>query len=90
MSDAEFFASAWFKSRPPAVQAAFRKYTGQKISLEGFEEYHYLTGVTENIETGQCGLWVSATDPEMDYDRARATEFKVCSCCMKRVHIPSP
>lgn len=90
MSDEDFFNSDWFKSRPPAVRATYLKYTGKAISLEGFEEPHYLAGVSENIETGQCGLWVSTTKMEDDYDRAMATKFKVCSCCMKRVHIPTP
>lgn len=88
-ADQKFFASAWFKSRPPAVQETFRKYTGKTISLENFEEPHYLTGVTEDKATGKCGLWVSATNPDQDYERARATQFKVCPCCMKRVHIPA-
>lgn len=89
-TDKAFFASAWFKSRPKAVQDTFRKYQSKPLSIEGFEEPHFLVGVTENVENGRCGLWVSTTTMEQDYDRAMATRFKVCECCLKRVHIPIP
>lgn len=85
-----FFKSDWFRSRPKAVRETFRKYADQPISLEGFEEPHYLTGVTEDKETGRCGLWVSTIRLSQDYDEAMRTQFKVCPCCMKRVHIPTP
>lgn len=88
-STERMYASAWFKSRPPAVQAMFRQYQDKPIFLEGFEEVHWLVGVTQEVKSGLCGLWVSTITLDQDYDRAMATKFKVCACCMKRVHVPA-
>lgn len=87
--DRVFFASAWFKSRPAKVQAMLHKHPpASPVCVEGVT--HYVLGVPE-YEDGNCGLYVTPIYPVQDnFEEATAAQITICSCCMKRVHIPTP
>ena len=66
----------WAAGEGPAVLARSRQYPPTTlVSIDGVE--YYVLGYPED-DSGSIGLWVTKTNPGIDYERAVAARILIC------------